>query len=117
MRKMLFSDLSTHVQTVFANLCEDGVTPEENYEGFKKLTYDLNHNPNEIYDEDGNKRSKKEAEDSVRKFVFAIMGLTELVEIHRNSGQTKKSFFLLLKSLAIIMTLHSRDWVLENLIQ
>lgn len=77
MRKMLFSDLSTHVQTVFANLCEDGVTPEENYEGFKKLTYDLNHNPNEIYDEDGNKRSKKEAEDSVRKFVFAIMGLTE----------------------------------------
>ena len=75
MRKMLFSDLSTHVQTVFANLCEDGVTPEENYEGFKKLTYDLNHNPNEIYD--GNKRSKKEAEDSVRKFVFAIMGLTE----------------------------------------
>ena len=77
MRKMLFSDLSTHVQTVFANLCEDGVTPEENYEGFKKLTYDLNHNPNEIYDEDGNKRSKKEAEDSVRKFVFAFMGLTE----------------------------------------
>lgn len=77
MRKMLFSDLSTHVQTVFANLCEDGVTPEENYEGFKKLTYDLNHNPNEIYDEDGNKRSKKEAEGSVRKFVFAIMGLTE----------------------------------------
>ena len=77
MRKMLFSDLSTHVQTVFANLCEDGVTPEENYEGFKKLIYDLNHNPNEIYDEDGNKRSKKEAEDSVRKFVFAIMGLTE----------------------------------------
>lgn len=77
MRKMLFSDLSTHVQTVFANLCEDGVTPEENYEGFKKLTYDLNHNPNEIYDEDENKRSKKEAEDSVRKFVFAIMGLTE----------------------------------------
>lgn len=77
MRKMLFSDLSMHVQTVFTNLCEDGVTPEENYEGFKKLTYDLNHNPNEIYDEDGNKRSKKEAEDSVRKFVFAIMGLTE----------------------------------------
>ena len=60
MRKMLFSDLSMHVQTVFANLCEDGVTPEENYEGFKKLTYDLNHNPNEIYDEEGNKISKKE---------------------------------------------------------
>ncbi|RGH55038.1 hypothetical protein DW846_02310 [Ruminococcus sp. AM36-2AA] len=77
MRKMLFSDLSMHVQTVFANLCEDGVTPEENYEGFKKLTYDLNHNPNEIYDEEGNKISKKEADDAVRKFVFAIMGLNE----------------------------------------
>lgn len=77
MRKMLFNDLSMHVQTVFANLCEDGVTPEENYEGFKKLTYDLNHNPNEIYDEEGNKISKKDAEDAVRKFVFAIMGLTE----------------------------------------
>lgn len=77
MRKMLFSDLSMHVQTVFTNLCEDGVTPEENYEGFKKLTYDLNHNPNEIYDEEGNKISKKDAEDAVRKFVFAIMGLTE----------------------------------------
>lgn len=77
MRKMLFSDLSMHVQTVFANLCEDGVTPEENYEGFKKLTYDLNHNPNEIYDEEGNKISKKEANDAVRKFVFAIMGLNE----------------------------------------
>lgn len=77
MRKMLFSNLSMHVQTVFANLCEDGVTPEENYEGFKKLTYDLNHNPNEIYDEEGNKISKKEADDAVRKFVFAIMGLNE----------------------------------------
>lgn len=77
MRKMLFSDLSMHVQTVFANLCEDGVTPEENYEGFKKLTYDLNHNPNEIYDEEGNKISKKDANDAVRKFVFAIMGLNE----------------------------------------
>lgn len=77
MRKMLFSDLSMHVQNVFANLCEDGVTPEENYEGFKKLIYDLNHNPNEIYDEEGNKISKKEANDAVRKFVFAIMGLTE----------------------------------------
>ena len=77
MRKMLFSDLSMHVQTVFANLCEDGVTPEENYEGFKKLTYDLNHNPNDIYDEEGNKISKKEANDAVRKFVFAIMGLNE----------------------------------------
>lgn len=77
MRKMLFSDLSMHVQTVFANLCEDGITPEENYEGFKKLTYDLNHNPNEIYDEEGNKISKKEANDAVRKFVFAIMGLNE----------------------------------------
>ena len=46
-RKMTFADLSAHVQEVFASMCKDGVTPEENYEGFKKLTYDLNHNPNE----------------------------------------------------------------------
>ncbi len=36
-RKLMFNELSLHTQEVFANLCEDGVTPEENYEGFKKL--------------------------------------------------------------------------------
>ena len=65
------------VSKVFANMCKDGVTPEENYEGFKKLTYDLNHNPNEMFDEDGNKKTKRDAEDAVRKFVYAIMGLNE----------------------------------------
>lgn len=75
-KKMLFSDLSEHVQKVFTDLCKDGVTPEENYEGFKQLTYDLNHGV-EMFDEDGNKISKKEAEDTVRNFVFAIMGLNE----------------------------------------
>ena len=54
-RKITFADLSAHVQEVFSNLCKDGVTPEENYEGFKKLTYDLNHNPNEMFDDEGNK--------------------------------------------------------------
>ena len=52
-RKINFADLSAHVQEVFSNLCKDGVTPEENYEGFKKLTYDLNHNPNEMFDDEG----------------------------------------------------------------
>ena len=76
-RKMTFADLSAHVQEVFASMCKDGVTPEENYEGFKKLTYDLNHNPNEMFDENGNKKTKRDAEDAVRKFVYAIMGLNE----------------------------------------
>lgn len=77
MRKIYFNDLSNYTKEVFANLCEDGVTPEENYEGFKRLTYELNHNPNEIFDEEGNRISKKDAESAVRKFVFAIMGLNE----------------------------------------
>ena len=77
MRKIYFNDLSNYTKEVFANLCEDGVTPEENYEGFKRLTYELNHNPNEIFDEEGNCISKKDAESAVRKFVFAIMGLNE----------------------------------------
>lgn len=76
-RKINFADLSAHVQEVFSNLCKDGVTPEENYEGFKKLTYDLNHNPNEMFDDEGNKITKREAESAVRKFVYAIMGLNE----------------------------------------
>ena len=76
-RKITFADLSAHVQEVFSNLCKDGVTPEENYEGFKKLTYDLNHNPNEMFDDEGNKITKREAESAVRKFVYAIMGLNE----------------------------------------
>ena len=72
-RKMTFADLSAHVQEVFASMCKDGVTPEENYEGFKKLTYDLNNNPNEMFDEDGNKITKREAESAVRKVVYAII--------------------------------------------
>ena len=58
MRKIYFNDLSNYTKEVFANLCEDGVTPEENYEGFKRLTYELNHNPNEIFDEEGNRISE-----------------------------------------------------------
>ncbi len=77
MRKICFNDLSEYVQDVFAKLCKDNVTPEENYEGFKKLTYELNHNPNNIFDEEGNRIPKKDAENAVRKFVYAIMGLKE----------------------------------------
>lgn len=75
-KRLFFNDLSLYTQNVFASLCEDGVTPEENYEGFRKLTYDLNHNE-ELFDEDGNRISKREAESAVRKFVYAIMGLSE----------------------------------------
>lgn len=77
MKKFCFNDLSEYTKKVFADLCEDGVTPEENFEGFKKLTYELNHNPNEIFDEEGNRIPKKYAESAVRRFVFAIMGLDE----------------------------------------
>lgn len=77
MKKICFNDLSEHTKKVFTDLCEDGVTPEENFEGFKRLTYELNHNPNEIYDENGKKIHKEDAENAVRKFVFAIMGLDE----------------------------------------
>lgn len=35
------------------------------------------HNPNEMFDENGNKKTKRDAEDAVRKFVYAIMGLNE----------------------------------------
>ena len=77
MKKICFNDLSEHTKKVFTDLCEDGVTPEENFEGFKRLTYELNHNPNEIYDENGKKIHKEDAENAVRKFVFAIMGLNE----------------------------------------
>lgn len=77
MRKFCFSNLSDHLKEVFTNTCEDGVIPEENYKGFKRLTYELNHNPNEIFDEEGNRISKKDAENAVRNFVFAIMGLNE----------------------------------------
>lgn len=77
MKKICFNDLSEHTKKVFTDLCEDGVTPEENFEGFKRLTYELNHNPNEIYDENGKKIHKENAENAVRKFVFAIMGLNE----------------------------------------
>lgn len=74
--KLTFNDLSEHVQNVFASMCKDGVTPEENYEGFRQLTYDLNNNV-DMYDEDGNKISKRDAENKVRNFVYAVMGLNE----------------------------------------
>ena len=72
-RKMTFADLSAHVQEVFASMCKDGVTPEENYEGFKKLTYDLNHNPNEMFDENGNKKTKRDAETRILRNVTEIV--------------------------------------------
>ena len=105
-RKMTFADLSAHVQEVFASMCKDGVTPEENYEGFKKLTYDLNHNPNEMFDEDGNKKTKRDAEDAVRKFVYAIMGLNEnSTKRDRIPGDLRGKGFLSLHSYRRILIL------------
>lgn len=75
-KKLTFNDLSEHVQNVFASMCKDGVTPEENYEGFRQLTYDLNNNI-DMYDEEGNRISKRDAENKVRNFVYAVMGLNE----------------------------------------
>ena len=37
MARRMFYELSEHVQGVFTNLCADGVTPEENYEGFRSV--------------------------------------------------------------------------------
>lgn len=77
MSKILtFNDLSEHTREVFANISEDGVTPEENYDGFKKLQYDLREG-NDIFNKDGNKLSKKEANKELLKVVWAIMGLDE----------------------------------------
>lgn len=75
-KKLTFADLSEHVQNVFAERCTDGVTPEENFEGFRQLSYDLNHGV-ELFDSEGNKISKHEAEKEIRNFVFAIMEIDE----------------------------------------
>lgn len=68
MKKMTFSDLSERVQNIFGT--------EEDYQGFINAKFDLVRG-NEMYDEDGRKISKADAENKVRKFVREILGLTE----------------------------------------
>ena len=66
--RITFAELNNRLQGIFAT--------EENFEGFRNLTYDLSHG-NEIFDEEGNKVSKVDAENKVRKFVHEILGINE----------------------------------------
>lgn len=67
-KKIMFTDLNTRMQSIF--------NTEENFEGFRNLRYDLNHD-NEIFDDEGNRIPKTEAENKVRKFVLNILGINE----------------------------------------
>lgn len=66
--RLTFDNLNSRLQGIFET--------NDNFEGFKNLTYDLNHGI-EIYDEDGNKVSKVEANNKVRNYVFSILGINE----------------------------------------
>ena len=66
--RLTFDNLNSRLQGIFET--------NDNFEGFKNLTYDLNHGI-EIYDEDGNKVSKVEANNEVRNYVFSILGINE----------------------------------------
>lgn len=66
--KLTFNKLNERLQSIFGN--------EENYEGFQNLRYDLNHN-NEMFDNEGNVITKKEANDRVRNYVFNILNIDE----------------------------------------
>lgn len=55
-RKMTFADLSAHVQEVFASMCKDGVTPEENYEGLSNASASLHAIGVDVYNPDGSDR-------------------------------------------------------------
>ena len=68
MKKLMFSDLNDRLQGIFGN--------EENFEGFKNLTYDLAHGE-EIFDEDGVRVSNSDANAKVRNYVFNILGINE----------------------------------------
>lgn len=63
---LTFSNLNERLQGIFGT--------EDNYEGFRNLNYDLAHGI-EIFDEEGNKVSKVEAENKVRKYVYEVLGL------------------------------------------
>ena len=66
--RLTFDKLNGRLQGIFGS--------EDNYEGFRNLTYDLSRG-NEIFDEEGNKVSKAVAEGTVRKFVHQILGINE----------------------------------------
>ena len=68
MNRLMFSDLNSRLQNVFGS--------EDNFEGFRNLSYDLAHGI-EIFDEDGSRVSKADADAKVRKYVFEILGINE----------------------------------------
>ena len=67
MNRLMFSDLNDRLQSVFGT--------EDNYEGFRNLSYDLAHGI-EIF-EDGERVSKADADAKVKKYVFDILGINE----------------------------------------
>jgi len=67
-KKLSFSNLNTRIKDIFET--------EDNYEGFRNLRYDLNSKA-EMFDDEGNRISKKDAEEKVRKFVWNILEIDE----------------------------------------
>ncbi len=67
---LMFSDLNERMRNVFET--------EDNYEGFRNLRFDIGHDA-EMFDDDGKRISKNEAEGKIRNFVFDIL------EINKNS--------------------------------
>lgn len=70
-RIMNFS--TQHLSNVFSN---DGTENTYDYDAVRNLMFDLA-NGEDIFDEDGNKVSKREANDKLRKVVYAILELPE----------------------------------------
>ena len=68
MNKLMFSDLNDRLQGIFGT--------EDNFEGFRNLSYDLAHGI-EIFDEEGARVSNADANAKVRNYVFSILGINE----------------------------------------
>ena len=68
MSKLMFSDLNERLQGIFGT--------EDNFDGFKNLSYDLAHGI-EIFDEEGARVSNADANAKVRNYVFNILGINE----------------------------------------
>ena len=68
MERLMFSDLNSRLQGIFET--------EDKYEGFRNLSYDLAHNI-EIFDEEGNRVSNVDANKTLRKYVYNILGINE----------------------------------------
>lgn len=77
MKNLTFANLSEHTKNVFASMCTDDVTPEENFDGFRSLIFDYA-TGNELYDAEENRTiTAKEADSRIRKVVFGVLGINE----------------------------------------